>query len=239
MKMPNKKIVLLGILERMLLAEYELQITAEYTPDGGTPETVTLFSGAPMYEYFSAHYGNYIYIYSGFFGAVESFRISWESFLLRNKNNIDRRYAALIADYNPLHNYDSTETESIIDETTHDSDKTSNATKTQNGTATDTGATEGASKIYGYNSTSGVNDSSATSTNNNTHTDNFTNTDEYTETQSDNTDNTRERELRRYGNIGVTTSAQMIQGELGLRTYDLAIEVIRDFAKQYLYAVGD
>lgn len=236
--MSKKTIELSTILQQMFNAEYDLKIQADYI-SGETTETATLFSGSPVYEYFITHYGDYTYIYSGLFGAVESFRISWESFLIRNKNNIDRRYAALIAEYNPLNNYDSTETETITGDFSRETEKTLNSEKTQTGTVTDSGETSATSKIYGYNSANGVNDSTATGTTANTRTDDLTNTDETSETETDISSDTKTRQLTRSGNIGVTTSAQMIKGELEIRTYDLALEIIHEFSKEYLYAVGE
>ena len=47
-----------------------------------------------------------------------------------------------------------------------------------------------------------------------------------------------EHYLKRSGNIGVTTSAQMITGEVELRKIDLLKDYIREFFNRYGYAVG-
>ena len=47
-----------------------------------------------------------------------------------------------------------------------------------------------------------------------------------------------EHYLRRYGNIGVQTAADIVGGELELRTHDLAIEWLKRFRDQYFVYVG-
>ena len=47
-----------------------------------------------------------------------------------------------------------------------------------------------------------------------------------------------EHYLKRSGNIGVTTSAQMIEGELQLRMHDLLREYIKEFIDRYCFCVG-
>lgn len=108
-----------------------------------------------------------------------------------------RLYDALFAAYNPIHNYDMTESET----------KTNSGTITTDNTQTSNGSTTQTVNIYGYNS------SDATPANNNTGTDDTTTTDK----GSAETSASETRELTRAGNIGVTTSAQMIEGELNLR----------------------
>ena len=47
-----------------------------------------------------------------------------------------------------------------------------------------------------------------------------------------------EHYLKRSGNIGVTTSAQMIEGELQIRARDLLKEYIKEFIDRYCFCVG-
>lgn len=228
------EIVLKTILTEMFNAEYDLKIIANDTENN----EITLFSGSPMYEYFITRYGEYNYIYSGLFGAVESFRISWQSFIARNQNNINRMYQALTAEYNPINNYEMTETES--DETTNENTNTAiiDGTKTQTGTVTDSGAQSANTNIYGYDSAVAAPSDNVTGTNNNTRTDDLTYNDDTTTTTTDNGNTTHSRELSRSGNIGVTTSQQMIQSEIDLRKMDIATHFIYKFANEYLYTIG-
>lgn len=222
------------ILTRMLENEYDLKIIAH---DAENNE-ITLFSGAPLYEFFATKFGEYQFRYSGIFGAVESFRISFENYKIRNQNNIDRRYQALTADYNPINNYDMTENETHT--TTNENAKTNtvDGTKTQTGTITDAATTNATNKVYGWNSGSGVNSDETSGATNNTKTHNLSYGDDTITTDHETGETVTERELTRSGNIGVTTSAQMIAGELEIRVHDLAAEILYEFAHEYLYCVG-
>ena len=122
-----------------------------------------------------------------------------------------KKYNALMTQYAPLENYDMTEEEdnSIVDDaTTHiTGDATNNVT-----------STTGSRSVYGYNSSSPVpseSDSGSTST------------DTDMTTDYDN-ERTIDRTLTRHGNIGVTTSQQMLQSELELRSYKFFEEVYKD-----------
>ena len=196
----------------------------------------------------------------------EKYSLSW-------KNAWD----AMIAEYNPIHNYDRKENETIVETKEGTKNATDNVSGTNTGTitkeGTDTGSTttsksgsdtltnkgtesnsgssnntdDNNNSIYGFNSVSGVNSDNSHSTNtgtdsntlsidtenkttyNSTNTENKNNSN--TETQTNNLQNTETREnsettndnnnitrqLNVSGNIGVSTSQQMIESELKLR----------------------
>lgn len=122
-----------------------------------------------------------------------------------------RKYNALMAEYNPLENYNMTEEEDneIID------DATTGVTGSSANNSTSVNSTH---SVYGYNSSSASpseSDSATTSQNTDINTD---------------YDNTRtiDRTLTRSGNIGVTTSQQMLESELALRAYRFFEEVYKD-----------
>lgn len=143
------------------------------------------------------------------------------------------KYAILSETYNPIQNYDMTETESsngnksstlleldkhniTIDDTTKDSGTVK--AKTDN-------------SIYGFNAMNDPkNADSATGTNTTdmTNTRTATNSDSIDKTgsSSDKYDDTRT--LTRSGNIGVTTSQQMIQSEIDLWQWNFYKDVIVD-----------
>lgn len=108
-----------------------------------------------------------------------------------------RLYNAMFAEYNPIHNYDMTETETRTNDGTISTDNTQSVTGS--GTANN--------QVYGYNSSEAT---PAESSNTNT-------TTTTTDTGNAKTSADESRSLTRSGNIGVTTSAQMIEGELELR----------------------
>ena len=116
---------------------------------------------------------------------------------------ISRILDTLYADYNPLHNYDMSET------------RTPDLTETS--TVKSDVKTTGSNKVYGFNSSAAVP---------------ATETDAETETQGALTDNQSTRtntgteSLTRSGNIGVTTSQQMLISELDLRTQHEFEEIV-------------
>ena len=122
-----------------------------------------------------------------------------------------RKYEALTAEYNPLNNYDMTETENshIVDD----------ATTGVTGSAANNSTTVNSShNVYGYNSSTATPSESNSATTSQ-------NTDMTTDYDND---RTISRGLKRSGNIGVTTSQQMLQSELELRAYRFFEEVYKD-----------
>ena len=115
----------------------------------------------------------------------------------------DRLYAAITAEYNPINNYDMTQTE------------TPNITRANKTDTKTTIKNEMGAKTYGFNSSEAVpqadTDTDATQRVEGMLDANKTNNIE-TETGT--------RTLTRSGNIGVTTSAQMIEGEINLRKWN-------------------
>lgn len=125
-----------------------------------------------------------------------------------------RIYDALSAEYNPLENYNMVENYEgghTDDATTH---ITADPTKNEIVSTTD-------SDIYGYNSSSPAPaDKSTTST-----------TQETDTTNKYDNESTDDHELTRRGNIGVTTSQQMLEAELNIRRYNFFENVYRDIDK--------
>lgn len=128
---------------------------------------------------------------------------------------------ALLSDYNPIENYNSTETESIEISGTNSTTSENSTTATGETTTNTTGETTETLSPYdseNFNNNS-KNNSSGITTENSSSSDNSTNTMSGTSSQ------TNARTLKRSGNIGVTTSQQMIQSEIELRKNNL----INDF----------
>lgn len=128
---------------------------------------------------------------------------------------------ALLTDYNPIENYNSTETESIEMSGTNSTTSELSTTATGETTTNTTGVTTETLSPYdseNFNNNS-KNSSSGNTTENTSSSDNSSNTTSGTSSQ------TNARTLKRSGNIGVTTSQQMLQSEIELRKNDL----INDF----------
>ncbi len=165
--------------------------------------------------------------------------------------NWAKEYATLSAEYNPIENYSMEEvmtndatvtqygkTHARVDNLSHA--KTGTETDTPNLTETETpGVTEtDTNRVYGFNSDSAVNsdtqtrgrtgNNTVTHTGQHTHTYNVTDADsgrqDLTEGGSDST--TRNYRLNRSGNIGVTTSQQMLQSERDLWLWNFFYNVV-------------
>ena len=195
-----------------------------------------------------------------------------------NKKNWEKLFNTMFFEYNPIDNYDMTETESISSEYsyTDSSSATDSSTTSNTGTASedneikhtgsDTDTTtstisndsETNNSVYGFNSSSAVDsDKSATDTDTTenrtiTYTKNTTDTESkeseysdsstgsntHTGSNSGSGENATTRELNRSGNIGVTTTQQMIESERGVWTwsyFDVVFADIDEFIALSIY----
>ena len=155
-------------------------------------------------------------------------------------DNWIRRWEALQAEYSPLENYSMVENMND-DVTEHEKGttmtRTLNTEKTRTGTETTTPDTEitAEGSVYGYDSSQPSPSDKAVTTTSGTNETEYDLADAETGTVTDaetGTDtDTRNYELTRKGNIGVTTSQQMLQAELEVRTYDFFKSVYEDIDK--------
>lgn len=130
--------------------------------------------------------------------------------------------AILESDYNPIHNYDRTE-----QWTDQDSE---NETANRNGTVTGTGSNTETHKQTSYNSNQLQVDTEVTD--NNTANQTAESTDTTTRGKSGS------HSGRMYGNIGVTTTQQMLQSEFELwNTLDIYQAIANDFKKRFCIMV--
>lgn len=141
--------------------------------------------------------------------------------------NWNALYKTLSLEYNPIENYSMTETENVQD--THKGTLESNGNNTNTYTETTLVNDTSNNQLWGFNSTDSVNSDKQTgdttrdveSTMDNTH----KNTDRETK------DITSDRTLKRSGNIGVTTSQQMIESERQLWLWNFFESVFSDIDK--------
>lgn len=141
--------------------------------------------------------------------------------------NWNALYKTLSLEYNPIENYSMVETENIQD--SHNGKIESNSTDTNTNTENTVVNDIANNQLWGFNSTDSVNsdkqigdttrnvDGSVNSTHKNTD----------TETK----DITSDRTLKRSGNIGVTTSQQMIESERQLWLWNFFESVFSDIDK--------
>lgn len=141
--------------------------------------------------------------------------------------NWNALYKTLSLEYNPIENYSMTETENVQD--THKGTIESNGNNTDTYTETTLVDNTSNNQLWGFNSTDSVNSDKQTgdttrdveSTMDSTH----KNTDRETK------DITSDRTLKRSGNIGVTTSQQMIESERQLWLWNFFESVFSDIDK--------
>lgn len=130
-------------------------------------------------------------------------------------------WGALSADYNPIHNYEMTETETPDITRTRTPNIIRESTTTTQADVQTTGKSTSEKDVYGFNSgTVGMPADSSNATTTTTVTmvpDSNKVTGNESETGSETETTTGTRSLTRSGNIGVTTSQQMIESELELR----------------------
>lgn len=140
------------------------------------------------------------------------------------KEQWDRIYNALIEDYAPLENYNMTE-EETDEHTGKDSVKREigeRKGKTEMGSRQDSAQ----NNIKAFNSGSFV-DTDKNTANIGAQDTNYTNN-EAVDNDETTYNSKLERKTRRFGNLGVTTSQQMLQSELDLRVYNFYEKIFND-----------
>lgn len=174
----------------------------------------------------------------------------------RAENNWQLMMDALGAQYNPLHNYDMTESSSDTRSVQHGktTTRTYDTAHTKGGTEVDAGSASSTPEVvqttltsnYGINSINPVPAQKTVSTPEGTDSVESGNTKTYDTTDSDtgtvtDVDSGTDRDtlahsLTRSGNIGVTTSQQMLEAELQLRQRYEIIDIILADCKRDLFA---
>ena len=141
--------------------------------------------------------------------------------------NWNALYKTLSLEYNPIENYSMTEIENVQDshKGTVESDSTDTNTNTENTIVNDTANNQ----LWSFNSTDSVNsDKQVGDTTRNV--DGSTNS-THKNTDTETKDITSDRTLKRSGNIGVTTSQQMIESERQLWLWNFFESVFSDIDK--------
>ena len=165
-----------------------------------------------------------------------------ESIILKFSDNWNKLFNAYFeSDYNPIENYSMIEEETPnIKETSSHSKNANNKTSTQTN-INSTNTNEGDESMYSFNSSTPTpttqTQTSSTSIVNGKESDNY-NKIVIDESESISKTQSGKRTLTRSGNIGVTTSQQMLESELKLREYDFYTKVFDDIDSilcSYLY----
>lgn len=148
------------------------------------------------------------------------------------KSQWEHLYKANQAEYNPIHNTDVEEKE-IINKVGNENSvegNTTSATTATSGASDTSGGSTMTNDIAGFNSSSYVNDTKNVGTNNaDTAARSSNNAGSDTESSSiKNYTDDHERILKKAGNIGIQTSAQLIGSEVDLWKWNFIKDVMRD-----------
>lgn len=196
----------------------------------------TIFDDFALPESISAHKDEFVDEILSELGQLEALYPNAEVFkrILKAWSNTrlpewQRVETALTAEYNPLHNFDRNEdyTDTNTEKETGTSNSTSNTESKANGT------NESTESETAFNTESFKNRTKNTGTDTANSTASATNESNNTVTRETKVQHT----ARLYGNIGVTTSQQMINEEMAMRRGDLESYIIDDFKHRFCLMV--
>lgn len=232
----------------------EVNMPFDITSDNGQ-QTVQLMDTGELLAEMSMRFGSYRFYPPAFLtGNIPTYyKEVWQNFLARNNHNIWRQYDALAKEYNPINNYDLTE-QAADGSRVSKNTTTATPSGTMQVSSAHTGTDTTTDKKYGFDSSAAVPADVTDLSHGETVTDttSFTGYKTTTETVSENNqsvqlpdgttgsgfDQASEHYLRRFGNIGVQTAADIIGGELAVRVHDLAAEWLMRFCNDYFIFVG-
>lgn len=199
----------------------------------------TIITGLKVIQYMAEMFGNY--------KTRSDLAFLWSIYEATHHTDFLKAYAAWESNYNPLQNYDSKETNVYINNDGSETNTTNhgkvdttaagsgtNTPTTQNYVTTDDSSStrlESESKQTG--TTTNTESGSTTVTKTHTPTSLTIDSDEYTG------DYVRGEIKSKAGNIGVTTSQQMLQSEVDLRLNPLIIQYIDAFVRDYAYYISE
>lgn len=164
--------------------------------------------------------------------------------------DFDRMYQSLRMKYSPIENYDRIEDikREYKDSGTDTEILTLGSSTTSSHTGTDTDSTQGSGSnekgVSAYNEDGYTNRERDTETHNSNNTQTYNSSVTNTGSGSDKTQTdygkqrTETENTRIHGNIGVTTSQQMIESEMSLRAkYDIYKIISREFEREFLVQI--
>ena len=180
-------------------------------------------SSLEVYTIFTIKYFNFIYVSDDFteMGSIIS------NLAEIYNNEYTTKVGLLLMDYNPIENYNSNETETSTTENTTTSGNENTTTTTTNSTTENNEETT--NKVSPYDSENFSNDNNSNSSN--TSSVNGTDTTSISDSGNISSNGKLTRTLTRKGNIGVTTTQQMIESEYELRAKNLVFEFLEKVSK--------
>lgn len=193
-----------------------------------------IVTGAEVLGYFTN-------TYSGYKTQITLFNL-WDVYNAIYKPDFLKAYESSIMEYNPLSNYDSKETNVYLQNDGKEENKIIHG-KTTTNTANDV---INETETTTFDSTNYRPEEKTTQSGSTTVADSGTTTTEITKTPKSlavgektySADEVRAEIKEKSGNIGVTTSQQMLQSEIDLRLSPVVMLYLDQFANTYFYYVG-
>lgn len=217
------------MIERFNVSESLSKIT-DFSELDCKVDTEKLIDGNFVAEFFDEFFGSFFFFCSSFtLNAKNPLVKKFESYNTLMASNLKSQLDAMKSTYNPIENYDSNE-ETIttigVKEENFKKGKNTDTTEVGQGVITTK------SDVTSYESNT-FSDADKVTTDESART--------TTTTLGERTDIRTEKEhvdkyqKRIHGNIGVTTSQQMIESELELRKRNVVIEYLSEFATMYFF----
>ena len=232
------------MLKKLPLKEVLQQILTDHTADPTFNPLEVDYSGEKLYDHqdifdqLAYNYSSWFVCVSEIYQPTTAFFVNlWASYVRETASQLKRQIDAMSAAYDPLLNYDVTE-------------KAADAKKF--GDDTNTTTPKGGSHTVQDVKVSGLDSSGFGSDSNHIETDVTPLQGTETETKRVRTGDqtaalddltltgheTAEHALRKYGNIGVQTNAQILQIEIETRRISLLKSYVQEFVNRYCYFVG-
>ena len=194
-------------------------------------DTEKLIDGSFVAEFFDEFFGSFFFFCSSFtLNAKNPLVKKFDSYNKLMASNLKSQLDVMKSFYNPLENYDSNEeSTNTIGLKEENFKKGANIDKTEVGQGTITTKSD----VTSYESSSTFADADKVTTDESART--------TTSTMGERSDIRTEKEhvdkisKRIHGNIGVTTSQQMIESELELRKRNVVTEYLTEFATMYFF----
>ena len=179
-----------------------------------------------------------------------AFKQIFDQWVLQRTPIWDKLYSSTQLQYNPLHNYDRTETETIVHDSTEDATSSSQVDSTRKlaedvrSTGDNTSSTNASAGRYGYNNQTSASPESQSASQTTDHSKGtvLTGQDE-TSGQTGSASGhiakagQESRSVRAYGNIGVTTSDELITAFRETQQFDFVKFVIDDVIGRFCLLV--
>ena len=153
-------------------------------------------------------------------------------------------YKTTVQDYDPIANYDRTETRSLASMASGSSADGGPDTNTNTHTGTDTTTTSGTqtTAVAGFDNSAQApytdkDRETASGSSATTFGDTQTNTTQYGHTNSNTYNKSDSETIRAKGNIGVTTTQQMLEQERQIALFNIYDKIVQDFKERYCILV--